>query len=284
MATVITTSANLVGEPTGAETPADALGVTKRMSSYESAVQERDDSICPTCGETYANRRAVKIHHKKIHDESLRIQECDWCGEEFEGKPRRVYCRKECQNAAKRGGEKPSAETLQRMHHDEETPLCEMADELGFARITIARWMEQYGVKHRGRSEAERLKNEQRTPEERRRQARAAHEKTRRMVKNGEWHLQTDNPKRNGYGEGWTEEKRESVREEYNRRCQACGMTGEESREQFGCRLDVHHIMPWSRFDDPAKRNAEENLVPLCRSCHRNWEGIPLRPAVLTDK
>ena len=270
-------SADFGEKPTGAGTPADALEVIQRMSQSDADAKE----FCPTCGEEFANYRGVKIHHKKIHDESLRIQTCAWCGSGFEGKPVRKFCSRECQFASYRGGEKPSPETLRRMHHDEQKPLKQIADELGYSRGGLTNWMDEYGIEWRGRSEAERLKNEQRTEAERREQAKAAHDAVREAVEAGEWHLQTENPERNGYGKGWTEEKRETVRELYDRECQACGLTGGESKERFGSRLDVHHVIPWSYFDDPEKRNAVENLIPMCRSCHRKWEGVPVAPKVI---
>jgi 5-methylcytosine-specific restriction endonuclease McrA len=58
-------------------------------------------------------------------------------------------------------------------------------------------------------------------------------------------------------------------------------MSQRVSLEQFGAKLDVHHIKPAQAFDDPTARNAMENLVTLCRSCHKKWEGIPLRPEVI---
>lgn len=46
-------------------------------------------------------------------------------------------------------------------------------------------------------------------------------------------------------------------------------------------KLDVHHIMKARDFDNDAERNAESNLVGLCRSCHSTWEKMsPLRPQV----
>lgn len=40
---------------------------------------------CPTCGDTFANRRGMKTHHSKIHGESLaHTIECEWCGVEFQ--------------------------------------------------------------------------------------------------------------------------------------------------------------------------------------------------------
>lgn len=84
------------------------------------------------------------------------------------------------------------------------------------------------------------------------------------------------------YGKGWHEQKRESVRERYNRTCQGCGELESDHIENTGDRLHVHHIIPARTFDDPLKRNAVGNLIPLCQSCHLGkWEGIPLRPQLV---
>lgn len=235
---------------------------------------------CPTCGDEYASEHGVKIHHKKSHGESLKPKiTCELCGNEEYVKPKRSdarFCSSDCWYSHKRGGDKPTKGELKRLHWDEELSVLEMSERHDVARITITRWMDDYGLDWRSPSEAERLKNRQRSFEERKNQTQAANEKAREMVQNGEWHLQKDNPLRRGYGEGWTEEKREEVREDYDRECQSCGINeGDYSRK-----LDVHHIIPASEFDDPQKRNAKENLVPLCRSCHRETEGKYNRPSL----
>ena len=277
-------------EATGAETPADALGVTKRMSSLEAETQEPDDvEQCPECGYTSETWHGIKIHYGCTHDGTLKpALECDWCGETFHVKPKAVgkrrCCSEECLHADMAGMERPPADVLRHLHHEQEMPVVEIAKQFGVVHRTVQKWMDALGVGRRSQSEAERLKWRQMSDEDRRAQIRAAHEATREMAEAGEHPLQTENPERNGYGEGWTEEKRETVRELYDRRCQACGMDETRSKERFGTRLDVHHITPWSYFDDPEERNAVDNLVPLCRSCHRKWEGIPLRPEVVRDE
>jgi hypothetical protein len=80
------------------------------------------------------------------------------------------------------------------------------------------------------------------------------------------------------YGEGWTEEKRETVRDRQDRQCASCDV----HEEQLSMRLDVHHIVKARSIDDPAKRNALDNLVALCRPCHAEWERFsPLCPEIV---
>ena len=285
-ANVVTISANTVSKPTGARTPADALGVTKRMSPLPSQSKESGVEQCPECDYTSETWHGIKVHYGCSHDGTLKPElECEWCGETFHVQPfavdNRSCCSDACYAAQRAGTERPPAERLRELHHEQELHVLEIADRLGVVHSTVQNWMDELGVERRSQSEAERLKNKQRTEAERRKQAKAAHNAVREAVEAGEWHLQTENPERNGYGKGWTEEKRETVRELYDRECQACGLTGAESKERFGSRLDVHHVIPWSYFDDPEKRNAVENLIPMCRSCHRKWEGVPVAPKVI---
>lgn len=61
-------------------------------------VDER--TTCPTCYKPHDTRRALKIHHKRLHDERLvDYKECEECGNEFEphrpGKGQK-YCSREC--------------------------------------------------------------------------------------------------------------------------------------------------------------------------------------------
>jgi len=87
--------------------------------------------------------------------------------------------------------------------------------------------------------------------------------------------------KRTNYGESWTEEKRESIRNKYGRTCVGCGLPGQQHREEFNERLHVHHIIPARKVKIENHRNSSSNLIPLCNSCHRRWEGIPLRPTLI---
>jgi len=77
------------------------------------------------------------------------------------------------------------------------------------------------------------------------------------------------------YGEGWNEDKREKVRNRDDRKCQSCGKTEQSEIEDYGTKLSVHHIR---RKDQTDNFNGMKNLVTLCKSCHKRWEGIPLRP------
>jgi predicted HNH restriction endonuclease len=55
-------------------------------------------------------------------------------------------------------------------------------------------------------------------------------------------------------------------------------MTQEQHKETHGRKLHVHHIIPARQFKNAQRRNRTDNLITFCVSCHRRWEGIPLKP------
>ena len=69
------------------------------------------------------------------------------------------------------------------------------------------------------------------------------------------------------YGQAWWSVRRKA-RERDDHRCQRCGKT----RAEIGREPDVHHIEPVREFDDPAEAHRLDNVVCLCRSCHRTVE------------
>lgn len=81
--------------------------------------------------------------------------------------------------------------------------------------------------------------------------------------------------------EGWSQLRSQCL-EEHDYRCQGCGVHQDQNREDHGVGLAVHHVQPRTSFDDPADADTVDNLVPLCRDCHNEWEGVPVRPE-LTD-
>lgn len=76
-----------------------------------------------------------------------------------------------------------------------------------------------------------------------------------------------------GYGDGWNSQRERCLQRD-NHCCQIC----EATKEELGQDPDVHHIIPFSEFEDHEKANEVKNLVALCRSCHQRWEGIPVLP------
>lgn len=58
-------------------------------------------SSCPTCGDDFDSQRAMRIHHSKLHDESISGFEktCPVCNDKFVARNKNnVYCGKDCQH------------------------------------------------------------------------------------------------------------------------------------------------------------------------------------------
>jgi len=66
------------------------------------------------------------------------------------------------------------------------------------------------------------------------------------------------------YGETWNR-KRKKVQERDENVCQLCQKQPEQ-------KPDVHHIKPVREFENPNEAHTMENMVQLCRSCHRKME------------
>ena len=81
---------------------------------------------------------------------------------------------------------------------------------------------------------------------------------------------------RSAYGHGWSPKKRSAVRERDDFSCQdpRCSVTQTDHLDEYGQKLHVHHLRKARDIDDEEKRNAKENLITLCRDCHRRWEKI----------
>lgn len=78
------------------------------------------------------------------------------------------------------------------------------------------------------------------------------------------------------YGRGWNRRKKRSVRSRDGYKCQdpACSVTQDEHLDQYGQKLHVHHLRKARDVEDANERNAKENLITLCRDCHKEWEKI----------
>jgi len=77
------------------------------------------------------------------------------------------------------------------------------------------------------------------------------------------------------YGPDW-DSIRDKVRDRDGYACQICGVDEKDLHRG----LDVHHIIPKRKFDNVEESNRLNNLISLCNSCHKRWEGIPLKPQV----
>lgn len=102
----------------------------------------------------------------------------------------------------------------------------------------------------------------------------------------GEWQSEhfrgEDNPRWSGgyddyYGETWDQKRREALQRD-GFECQSCGIGRADHHDAYGRDLHVHHINPIRTYANPGRANELSNLVTLCEKCHKQWEGVPLRP------
>ncbi|WP_394348453.1 HNH endonuclease [Natronococcus sp.] len=68
----------------------------------------------------------------------------------------------------------------------------------------------------------------------------------------------------NVYNGKWREVRRRALDRD-DHRCKNCGA----AKEELGQEPDVHHIVPVREFSDPQIAHSIDNLIRLCRSCHR---------------
>jgi len=238
--------------------------VVERMST--NTPDPKESFECPECGKVLPTERGRDSHVEQIH-----------------------------------GREYHDEELLRELYVEKELSSIEIADRYGVGDKTIRNALERNGIEVRSTGESLRaksppeLKNEnwlrQRYKIEGKKEAEIAeslgcsqwsvnHFRRRHGIEaneppSGQEHYNyKSNTESIDYGDNWHEKRREAL-ERDGHECQACGVNTED------CYLDVHHIRPIKRFDTPERANTLDNLVCLCRSCHRQWEGIPLRPELI---
>lgn len=80
------------------------------------------------------------------------------------------------------------------------------------------------------------------------------------------------------YGPHW-DEHAEEIRKRDDYECKECGMSNEMHINEYGSRLNVHHIVAAREFDSYEAANTRENLITLCNSCHTTYEHLPIERA-----
>jgi len=141
---------------------------------------------------------------------------------------------------------------MHQQYVEEGQTTYEIASECGCAATTVSQWLRRHGI-----------------------EARELAGKNHPNWRGG----------RKAYGPGWDPSKRRQVRERDDHTCQdpACSVTQDDHLNQYDEKLHVHHLIKARDIDDPEERNAPENLITLCRDCHREWERLSeagIRPQI----
>lgn len=267
-----------------------------------------DDKVssveCPTCGKDgFANPMGMRSHHKQVHGESIAKDreldevECDNCGELFGKQPWKIekhtynYCSRDCKHA--HDGLADLIGDIHRERIEKECSVCGTEFDVIPFREDSAKYCSRecrveatkeltgnarYNYKTQSYECAECGSEVQRSPSEVYSEDRVFC--TKRCY---------DEHRRNGYeqyyGRNWNKQRREVLqRDQY--RCQSCGKNASELYRE----PDVHHIKPieWFKenYDEPEwyeKGNQTSNLVVFCPPCHREWEGVPVKPTFIFD-
>jgi len=132
---------------------------------------------------------------------------------------------------------------LREQYIEREKTMYEIADECGCSHTTVSDWFGKHGIE------------------------------TKELVGENHWNWKGG---ASLYGPGWDEQKRRAVRSRDGHTCQDphCSTTQEQHLNEHSEKLHVHHLRKARDVDDPEERNAKENLITLCRDCHRRWERI----------
>lgn len=201
---------------------------------------------CPTCGDTFASKRGVKVHHKKVHGESLaHTISCDWCGDEMKRAPCKIrenknLCSKRCRD-----------EWLQQRSGDNHPSFNQTIAECTYCG-------ERESVKQ---SRANRSK----------RYYCSLACRGKHMSQTGEYRGKSSPRWKGGYkeyyGPNW-QKQRQKARKRDGYKCQSCGCHESDMERE----LDVHHITPFNSYEMAINANKLNNLVSLCRKCHAKRE------------
>lgn len=234
---------------------------------------------CPTCGKSLSTEQGMRQHHTKVHGDTLPNRTCADCGTEFyDAKSQRTYCEDCYSQAGEKNGNYSGAKETTECNEcgdafayypsNKDGVYCSACvDEADGVVPTEASAVTDIEVpcencgatleRHPSRIES------------------ASYGEFCDLDCYGEWlsdhvvgssHHQWEGgtiP----YGSSWWQVRRAAwERDGYE--CQCCGA----STEEIGRRPDVHHIVPVRAFDNPADAHRLENVVCLCRSCHRRVE------------
>lgn len=223
---------------------------TRSMSTDNPDSQDAYD--CPSCERSFSTARGMRRHHFDVHGESIAGDpvDCAYCGTTLRREPWRVrkYDRQFCDDDCQMSWQSENRTGESAYNYDPETWVekpCSWCGE------TVRR--QRANVLESGRVYCDRSCFE------------SWYSENMSGPNSQHW---KGGPK--PYGPGWTEDKREAVRERDGRECVACGMAEADHLESVGRRLDVHHLIDPRESTNPAVYNAMRNLESRCITCHQS--------------
>lgn len=230
---------------------------------------------CPTCNKDLETEAGMKSHHKKVHGDSIagKLVDCANCGDSVRKIPAHVrkyenhFCSDECMSEFRKSRVRlecsyceeefsvvPSRLDEGRKYCSREC-FCKNEKEIRRETVQCAQCGEEKEIwksminrrdKHFCNKQCEgEWISENRTGEN-----------NPRYVEGGRY-----------YGENWQKARRAAL-ERDGHECIECGKGREEQYAKTGRDLNVHHITPIRKFDNPSNANGLENLETLCSKCH----------------
>lgn len=222
--------------------------ITGRALSFS---RNRDGSICD---QVFCDRSCYDSHRVKVRE--ARGQSCACCGKHFipEGGATRKYCSWECRCEARKA-----------QPHNCLNCGCLFSPVKPIKRRNGVRWISANAKDGRVTCSREcQLEWIRKNPVRKAKISAAFTGELHPNWRGGRKWL-TDASYR---GENW-KKIAERARSRDGYRCQDCGMSQAECRENSGRDLDVHHIVPFHNWPNAKQANRMPNLVTLCASCHR---------------
>ena len=229
---------------------------------------------CPTCGKTCNTMQGVRIHHTKVHGDSLPNLICKGCDSDFyHPKADRAFCR-DCDFRARENNPnwKDAKEAA-------ECEICEKpfeyypTDKEGIYCPDCVESAEEFlGTPSYELRDIERVEKEceecgeemvvlQTTVDQGRGRFYSA------SCRDTWFSHEYDNPHANPYSGKWYK-MRHQIYKRDDHQCVRCG----RHRQEIGREPEVHHFTPIREFDDPQDAHRPDNLICLCRGCHSQAE------------
>jgi len=187
---------------------------------------------CPTCGDEFDTKHGMRIHHYGAHGERLPNRTCQSCGKQFYDDESKRTYCDECDPPTT-----PSGQDNPNWKGGKPKKSCDYCGET----------YHTYRDNRFCSRECFRIWWSEQT----------------RNDGNPMW----SGGVKVGYTGTWAKIRRRAL-ERDNHTCQSCGAT----RDELGQEPDVHHIVPVREHDDPEQAHRLDNVICLCRSCHRKVE------------
>lgn len=206
---------------------------------------------CPTCEKELDTETGVKLHHYKVHEESIALDEskCKECGESFEYYPSSksgIYCSNCVDNSwgNKNLCHESGSGNVNWKGGEVDTNCSYCEDD-----IIVPRWhYNEYTNNFCSKNCESEFKSEQFSGEGNPRYIDGRH-------------------RQRNYGKGWRKAKRKALDRD-DGKCQICG----KDKSDLGRNPPVHHITPIRTFDDLSKGHDLDNLITLCPKHHQEVE------------